>query len=389
MAGRPSRPGAVPVHSLLDHLRGELPSPAFSMCFGVAEERGDGVLALPNEFVRGVVARRYDDELRRWAESTGVSSVELVVDVSIAASRVPDAASESADVVDEAPPAPTLRFPPGVTTRLLAERGFWSLSPGQRAAPFAVDDLRGSLAVEPSRRGAPGVYEATVFTGLLTLWAGGDRREPVVRVSLRRLCALLDLSWSGKTAAELRAAIEKLKTTTYRMTFTDEVGGRERLFSLLDEIETQWQGPATTPHRAVRAVFSRMVFEQISQPRILRPVDLAALKSIGHRRDLARRLFLFLEGQPGHEFRPGLEVLERVVDARLAATLGCSAPLWRVAGLLRPAGGAICDAVDRYERAELVPRRKRMLEVGEPRWLLRVVRRRVRESKNDRRRQNR
>ena len=39
-----------------------------------------GVLALPNEFVRGLVSRRYDDELRRWAASTGTAGVELVVD---------------------------------------------------------------------------------------------------------------------------------------------------------------------------------------------------------------------------------------------------------------------------------------------------------------------
>jgi len=373
------------VTGLLDTLRDQLPAGSYRMCFSAAEERPGAVLALPNSFLRGIVARRYGDELRAWAESTGASRVELVVDAALTPPILEDDRVDDATLSEE-PAAPRSTFPPGVTTRLLAERGFWSLSPGLRGEPFVIDDLRGTLAVEPSRLGAPGVYEATVFTALLTLWGGGAREQPMVRVSLRRLCALLDLSWSGKTAAELRGAIEKLKTTTYRMTLADDAGGRERLFSLLDEIETTWHGPATTPHRAVQAVFSRTVFEQIAQPRILRPVDLAALKAIGHRRDLARRLFLFLEAQPGHELRPGIDVIERVVDERLSATLGCSAPLWRVAGLMRPAGAAICDAVARYERVELVPRRKRMLGVGEPRWLLRVVRRRLRESKNERRR---
>ena len=383
MADPAARWERVPVPGLIEHLRATLPRHAFAVCFACAEERDGARLALPNEFVRRLVADRYDAELRSWAASTGAARIELVVDRSLAPPPV-----EEEPEPDEASSAPRLEriFPPGVSTRLLAERGFWSLSPGQRGAPFVVDDLRGRLSVEPSRAGAPGVHEAIVFTGLLTLWAGGGRREPVVRVSLRRLAELLDLTWSGRTASELRSAIEKLKTTTYRMTVADEAGGRERLFSLLDEIETSWHGPPTTPHRAVRAVFSRTVFEEISQPRILRPVDLAALHAIGHRRDLARRLFLFLEAQPGHEIRPGIDVVERLVDERLAATLGCTAPLWRVASLLRPAGVAICDVVDRYQRVELVPRRKRFLEVGEPRWLLRATRRRTREGMNQRRR---
>jgi len=368
------------VPGVLDGLRGQLSSQAFAMCFGVAEERPGGVLALPNEFVRGVVSRRYGDELRRWAESTGVAGVELVVDSALQhppGAPIDAAEDDDLEAVLRAGPAPDAApFPPGLTTRLLAERGFWSLAPGARTAAFVVDDLRGTLSVEPGRLGAPGTFDAVVFTGLLSLWGGESRATPVVETSLRNLVACLRMSWSGRTAQQLRDGIERLKTTTYRMTFADGIGGRERLFSLLDEIETTWIGPSTTPHRRVRAVFSRTVWDEITQPRILRVVDLEALRAIGHRRELARRLFLLLEAQPGHEVRPGLDLVERVVDDRLAATLGCAGPLWRTVSLLRTAGAAICASAGRYLRVQLVPRRKRRLVAGEPRFLLQVVRRR-------------
>ena len=223
-----------------------------------------------------------------------------------------------------------------------------------------------------------------VFTGLLAIWGDGPRGEPVVECGLRRLAGVLGLAWGGRTAEQLRTAIERLKTTSYRTTVSDEDGGRERLFSLLDEIETTWVGPPTTTHRRVRAVFSRTAWEVISEPRILRTVDLSVLRALGPRRELARRLFHLLEAQPGHELGRGVEIVERLVDTRLVASLGTQRPVWKVAQELRVAGAAISTAAPRYRRVELVPRRKRSLAPGEPRWLLRVVR--VRETTKERKR---
>jgi hypothetical protein len=42
---------------------------------------------------------------------------------------------------------------------------------------------------------------------------------------------------------------------------------------------------------------------------------------------------------------------------------------------VRPAGAASCQTVDRDQSVELVPRRKRLLDIGEACWLLHVVRR--------------
>ena len=76
------------------------------------------------------------------------------------------------------------------------------------------------------------------------------------------------------------------------------MAGRERLFSLLDEIETTWVGPPTTIHRRIRAVFSRIAWEVISEPRILRTVDLSVFRILGPRRELARRLFTSSKHNP-------------------------------------------------------------------------------------------
>jgi hypothetical protein len=45
--------------------------------------------------------------------------------------------------------------------------------------------------------------------------------------------------------------------------------------------------------------------------------------------ELARRLFYLLEAQPGHKLSRGVEVVERLVDARLLASLGTQRAVWK------------------------------------------------------------
>src|SRR5689334_25059938 len=77
---------------LADHLRSRIGAQQFAVWFGTATALsvapGQLAVALPNEFTRRWVASHFDDELRRWAESTGVSAVELVVDPSLADRRL-------------------------------------------------------------------------------------------------------------------------------------------------------------------------------------------------------------------------------------------------------------------------------------------------------------
>jgi hypothetical protein len=332
---------------LLGWLESTLKPLPFAMCFSAAEERPGGILALPNRFLKTLVAQRYADELERYAASVGLSRVEIVVDPTVSA---PTNDAPPAESTETTPATPVREQPPGLTTRFFAERGFWqipALGPGRTRE---LDDLRGQLRVEAGAQGACGTYEAMVFSGLLAVWGDGHRAEP----GLRRLSGVLGLAWGGRTAAQLRTAIERLKTTTYRTIVSDADGGRERLFSLLDEIETTWVGPPTTIHRRIRAVFSRTTWEVISEPRILRTVDLAVLRKLGPRRELARRLFYLLRGAA----RPRAQSRRR---ARRATRRHAAArePRHPTTGLEGRPGASCCRCGDHGRRASVSPCRAR------------------------------
>ena len=68
---------------LLGWLEAALPPLPFAMCFSAAEERPGGILALPNGFLKTLVAKRYGDELARYAELAGFERVEIVVDPTV------------------------------------------------------------------------------------------------------------------------------------------------------------------------------------------------------------------------------------------------------------------------------------------------------------------
>jgi len=366
---------------LRDRLSGPEYASWFSTAIGIdGENDGELVLAVPNSFCATRIRSHHASLLHQWSEGAGYR-VEVVVREDATSGLAQLAAVNQVQAEDHRARELALdrqrQQPPGVITRLLAERGFWSLDPASQLALFQVDDLHGALQVIPSALGTPGTYEAAVFTGLLTLWAGGDRSEPRVHTSLRSLAELLDLSWGGRTAAELRHAIEVLKFTGYRAIGQNQSGGWERLFNLLNDVETQWTGPSTTPHRQVMAVFSDPIWQLISQPRVLRPVELSLLRALGHNRELAKRLFLFLEGTSMHPLESGRETVERIVDQRLAGTLGARGELRDLRRNLIRAGEAITSVAPRYERIEVVPRQKRGLRPGEPRYLLRIVRSRL------------
>jgi hypothetical protein len=105
---------------LLASLEEALPPLPFAMCFSAAEERPGGVLALPNGFLKTLVAKRYRDHLDRYAASAGFGAIEIVVDP-----RVSVVVRDEADAPfrpETLPPAPGREQPPGLTTRLFAER---------------------------------------------------------------------------------------------------------------------------------------------------------------------------------------------------------------------------------------------------------------------------
>jgi hypothetical protein len=68
---------------LLGWLEAVLPPLPFAMCSSPAEERPGRILALPNGFLKTLVAKRYGDELMRYAESVRLERVEIVVDPTV------------------------------------------------------------------------------------------------------------------------------------------------------------------------------------------------------------------------------------------------------------------------------------------------------------------
>src|SRR4051812_6656281 len=122
---------------LLAVLRARLPATEYRVWFGCARVVSDTptacVIALPNRFTRDWVARHFDDELLRWAASTGRTAVELVVDTTPPSASPPPGDAERAReerVVEQlrAERAAHQRsVSNGVVVKLLAERGFWSL----------------------------------------------------------------------------------------------------------------------------------------------------------------------------------------------------------------------------------------------------------------------
>ena len=270
---------------------------------------------------------------------------------------------------------------PYVTTRLLAERGFWTLAPTAHGTLFEWDDLEGILEVHPSAdTPVPGVFEALVMGVIVSRWASGPRdpARPDVAISVSAIADSLELPPSGPNLARITQAIESLKRTSYRFVVQAGEEGYADEFNLLDRVRTRWQGSPTSPNRRISAHLSTVVLEALLERRRIRPVDISTLRALGEQRELARRLFLFLESRPGHNEGDGWDRIEHTIDARLGHTLGTVAELKILRRQLLRAADAIMNvAEDRYA-ISVIPRRAREIAPGEPRYLLRARRRRER-----------
>lgn len=268
---------------------------------------------------------------------------------------------------------------PYVTTRLLAERGFWTLTPSAHGTLFEWDDLEGRLEVHPSAgTPLPSVFEALTMGVLVSRWASGprDRTMPEVAMSVGAIADGLELPRSGPNFARITQAIQSLKRTSYRFVVQNGEEGYADEFNLLDRVRTRWQGPPTSSNRTLSAHLSSVVIDALAERRRIRPVDISTLRALGEQRELARRLFLFLESRPGHNQGDGWERIEHTVDERLGHTLGTNAELKVLRRQLIRASDAIMQvASDRYELS-IVPRRAREIAPGQPRYLLHARRRR-------------
>jgi hypothetical protein len=360
-------------------------APEYFSWFAAAQamqlQSGTLTLGVPNDFFLAGI-RRHRQLIDEWsADHHLIDNVVFVEDSSIVLPEADTDQQTPRAALAPASPTEVLAYQrqlgPGIIAHLLAERGFWTLSPAalSQMQLFELDDLHGALRVIPSAYGASGMREAMVFSGLLTIWGSGDRATPTVETSLKHLADVLGLSWSGNTAAMLRESILLLKFTNYYLiTQHGDLSGRDDAFSILDRAQTEWTGPPSSPHRRVRAVVSEAVFEQISDRSNIRPIDLNVLRSLGEQRQLARRLYLLLYSLRAHDLDRGTHYIHRVVDDRLAGTLGVRSEIKHFRMQLARAGQALMQHDPRYTLIDVVPRSKRHLRSGAPRYLLRAFR---------------
>lgn len=276
-------------------------------------------------------------------------------------------------VVAEPAPAPSrrpARAPSFIVARLLAERGFWSLAPAAQQE-VSVEDLRGTLELIPSQRGLSGGRERVVFHGLVSLWAEGPRDSPEVLTSYHGLAQRLGWSWGGRTSTDIEAALELLTLTGYKFVGEAEPGPFSDVFTLIQRVVT-WKGDTHSSNRQVRIVFNEAVFDYLSDRSVIRRLDYAAVSAIKPQQQLAQALLFFLDAQPGHREHSGdrTELIERLVDTRLASTLGVKPVLKEFHRLLRAACATVESASARYESVAMEPRRKTSIGRGEPRYLL-------------------
>src|SRR4051812_45971370 len=198
----------------------------FSDARPLALERDVLVLGLPNDFTREWIEAHFRPVLFECAAQIALGGMRLVIDERAAL----ESASPPNEDDDPVAPAGAARerqkeLPPTLLARLLAQRGFWSLSPSADPERLELVDVKGRLQVIASTLGLPGVFEAMVFNGLLSLWANGARESPAVVCSARELANVLALSWHGELAERLRHAVAVLKATTYRLEVEAGDGG--------------------------------------------------------------------------------------------------------------------------------------------------------------------
>jgi Replication initiator protein A len=369
-------------------LRAELPESIFGMVFqhavGITQPWGIEI-QVATEFAAAEAKRRAIALIEAWAEINDIDRVEIRVNGGLTLFHLdPTDDTEAADL-SPLPPA-VAHTPVALVAQFAAERGFWSLTPVGREK-VRIEERQGWLEIHPSKDyPVPGVHELQVFNAITSLWASGDRARPEVETSVSEFARAVGVKRSGQNLAAIVSALESLKATSYKVQFLVKAPQdgpptqRAIMFSLIDELDTTWTGPATSPNRTIRIRLSDQVFTLLrDNTRLLRRVDKDALARLGPQRRFARRLLIFLDGAAAHRLpnQPGIEIIDRVIDEALAASLGIhrdEPDLYELKRSIELAATAILKASDRYRSIDVIARKKVGLRRGEPRHLLRVKR---------------
>lgn len=247
----------------------------------------------------------------------------------------------------------------------LGRKGIWAADPkrNEQEWTFATEDVVGSLTVTYSL-GQLSTFEMELVAWILGRFETSRPEDGRVTFTLRECAREFGSSWGGTRAEFIRSALYRIDGTRFRgrVYYAPTKRREERTFGILDSVHIVERaeglhGPASEPG-TVTVKLSDFLMEQLRRRQFAR-LDWRALRE-GIRTPLAKRLYVFLEGQKGFGAGPGLVSYESEIDGHLIESLGCrdqNRP--RLRAKLEKAGGEIHAADGRYREVTVRPGARR------------------------------
>ena len=247
----------------------------------------------------------------------------------------------------------------------LQRKGVWALNPDrtpvQDVLRFETEDVVGTLVMESSM-GRLSTTEMELLTWIFGQWHRREEvDEPWVRTSLRAINEAFATQWGGSRAQFIKEMLRRLHRVRFEAEVYDAKRGKKvtRMFNILDYVEISEASPENRLGRwtAENAPVVLKIGEFIHQQLRLGQYHRYSWRTLRGqlKTPLAKRLFIFLDGQRGRRVREGW-LYERRLDDRLLETLGIrdtNRP--RSIARIRTALAEIHTIEPRYLRLELQP----------------------------------
>jgi hypothetical protein len=247
-----------------------------------------------------------------------------------------------------------LPFITAVMEHNLGRKGIWAADPNrkQQEWTYTTEDVVGSLTVTYSL-GQLSTFEMELVAWILGRWEKEQPEDGRITFTLRECAREFGSSWGGTRGEFVKSALYRIDGTRFRgrVYYAPAKRREERTFGILDSVHiveraNGLNGSATEPG-TVTVKLSDFLQEQLRRKQFAR-LDWRALRE-GIRTPLAKRLYVFLEGQKGFPAGPGLVSYETEVDGHLIESLGCrDRNLPRLRAKLEKAGEEIQGVDARY-----------------------------------------
>ncbi len=251
----------------------------------------------------------------------------------------------------------------------LGRKGIWAAEPrrSQREWTYATEDVVGSLTVTYSL-GQLSTFEMELVAWILGRWQDSQPEDGRIIFSLRECAREFGASWGGTRAGFLKDALYRIDGTRFRgkVYYAPAKRRETRTFGIVDSVHiveraNDLRGAAIEPG-TVTVKLSEFLLQQLQRRQFAR-LDWRALRE-GIRTPLAKRLYVFLQGQKGFPAPDGCTVYESVIDNHLVESLGCrDQNRRRLRSKLARAGAEIRAADARYREITVRPGKQRGIHV--------------------------